>query len=409
MTDISAYLELGIDFSAVVLSAVGLIAMAVFRDYEKWQRKFFSVWFSVVIVYEVFSIISLIAKLEINSVLYDTTYFFECLLWSSLSPMLTFYLLHRSGESPKKAPVFYIVLTFWIIFCICLIINQTNHFIYSVDFSQINKKSKLDIPDFGLYTVFYILSEIPVIINIFAFFKRRKHFKNGGFAMLIYLISPALSLMAYFEIFIVLYIIRSYLKQREKITEQKASISALQMSPHFVINVLSSIYYLAEEEKSEKTKNAVINFLTYLQKNFAAISSEGTIPFVEELQHTKAYLEVEKALYENRLSVDIESEYTNFRLPPLTLQPIVENSIKHGMPTDNRGLTVSVSTEETEKGIIITVKDNGIGFSENDSDEPHIALANIKERLDRMCKGTLKIDSTKGKGTTVTIFVPIKK
>ena len=137
-----------------------------------------------------------------------------------------------------------------------------------------------------------------------------------------------------------------------------------------------------------------------------AIAQEDTIPFEKELEHTRAYLAVEQACFEGRLFVEFDTPDTFFRIPPLTLQPIVENAVKHGMDPDLEPLYVSVVTRDTARGVKITVEDTGPGFAPTDDDEPNYALKNIRERLKTMCGGTLEIEEREAGGTRVTIFIP---
>jgi LytS/YehU family sensor histidine kinase len=131
------------------------------------------------------------------------------------------------------------------------------------------------------------------------------------------------------------------------------------------------------------------------------------IPFSEELQHTQAYLAVESVLYGNRLTVNYDIQVPQFRLPPLTLQPIVENSVKYGVASGHAPGIITVRTRSADKGTEIIVEDNGPGF---DPDVPvregHVGLQNVRERLTWMCSGTIKIAPRREGGTIVTIFVP---
>ena len=98
-------------------------------------------------------------------------------------------------------------------------------------------------------------------------------------------------------------------------------------------------------------------------------------------------------------------------LPALTIQPLVENSIRHGIRIRKHGV-VKVSTERTENGYDIIVEDNGTGFDPElaeQSDNTHIGLRNIKERIKTMSGGTLLIESTKDVGTKITIHIPNRK
>ena len=151
----------------------------------------------------------------------------------------------------------------------------------------------------------------------------------------------------------------------------------------------------------------ILDFSSYLRQNFTAIAKAETIPFAEELEHTRAYLAVEQARFQDRLLVEFETDFTAFRLPPLTLQPIVENAVKHGLDPELEPLFISVSSRLQDGYAEIVVDDSGPGFKPADDDEPHIALANIRERLKMMCNGELTISSRDCGGTVVAIRIPV--
>jgi len=96
-------------------------------------------------------------------------------------------------------------------------------------------------------------------------------------------------------------------------------------------------------------------------------------------------------------------------LPPITLQPIVENAVKHGVGQKEGGGTIAVSVCQTDEDYLITVSDNGVGFDSNtprQADREHIGIDNVRSRLDEQCGGMLEISSIPGKGTTATIKIP---
>ena len=169
---------------------------------------------------------------------------------------------------------------------------------------------------------------------------------------------------------------------------------------------MTSIYYLCDQD-SAKAKQVTLDFTTYLRKNFAAIASDTAVPFAEELEHTRAYLSVEQAQFEDSLFVEFDTPNTMFRLPPLTLQPIVENAVKHGMKESSAPIHIRVITRKTDATNEIIVEDDGPGFRPSDDNEPHIALDNIRQRLEMMCKGTLAISSREGGGTIVKVTIPL--
>lgn len=115
---------------------------------------------------------------------------------------------------------------------------------------------------------------------------------------------------------------------------------------------------------------------------------------------------VEQALYNNSLLVDYDTPHTLFRIPPLTLQPIVENSVKHARNPYIGPLRISIQTKKTDYGSEIIVKDSGRGFDPARDSEPGIVLDNIRQRLEMMCGGSLKIMSRDGGGTVVTVTIP---
>ena len=177
------------------------------------------------------------------------------------------------------------------------------------------------------------------------------------------------------------------------------------MRPHFIYNTLMSIYYLCQQD-SVKAQNVILDFSRYLKKNFTAIVSEEPVPFSEELEHTRAYLAVEKVRFEDKLFVEFDTPVTVFKLPPLTLQPIVENSVKYGVSPGLDPLYLSIITEESDEGVAVIVDDTGPGFAPSDDNEPHIALENIRKRLKTMCGGSLKTTPREDGGTRVIIRIP---
>ncbi|MBQ9503459.1 MAG: histidine kinase, partial [Lachnospiraceae bacterium] len=195
------------------------------------------------------------------------------------------------------------------------------------------------------------------------------------------------------------------LRQQQEISQQQASIMVLQMRPHFIYNTMTSIYCLYSQNP-EKAQQVVLDFTTYLRKNFTAVASTAPIPFTSELEHTRAYLAVEQAQYPKSLIIDYDTPHTFFRVPPLTLQPLVENAVKHGRDPNAGPLHISIRTRKTDNGCEITVTDNGCGYDPADDSEPHIALKNIRHRLSLMCNGSLTITPEAGGGTKVTVTIP---
>ena len=181
-----------------------------------------------------------------------------------------------------------------------------------------------------------------------------------------------------------------------------------QIRPHFVYNTLASVSMLCDSDP-RRAGEIVANFNNYLQANFTAIAATEPIAFVAELEHTRAYLNVQKALYVSKLTVVYDTDYITFRLPPLTLQPIVENSVKHGIGQTHRPERIFICSRAVDGGAEIVVEDDGASCEPSPDGAAHVGLENVRERLALMCGGTLEISPRAGGGTLVRIFLPKNK
>ena len=219
-------------------------------------------------------------------------------------------------------------------------------------------------------------------------------------------LAPATIQIILVEVLVSYDLIQAYVDQRERNRAAQSRIAVLQMRPHFIHNTLTSIYYLCTKDP-QAAQQVIRDFSSYLQANFTAIAAEEAIPFTKELEHTRAYLAVEQASHAGMLQVDFDTPVDCFRLPPLTLQPIVENAVKHGLDPDGEPLRISVSTRETPEGILVAVEDTGSGYAPEE-DVPSFALDNIRGRLREKCGGTLAIGPRDGGGTRATILIPRK-
>ena len=126
-----------------------------------------------------------------------------------------------------------------------------------------------------------------------------------------------------------------------------------------------------------------------------------------ELEHTKIYTEIETLRFPE-ISVTYHIDSEDFFVPALTVQPLVENAIRHGVRELERGEVV-IETRQTDNAYIITISDNGVGFDTEKllpADEMHMGIGNVGERVRAMCGGRLTIDSRQGAGTVATITIP---
>ena len=191
--------------------------------------------------------------------------------------------------------------------------------------------------------------------------------------------------------------------------ESRIRIMMRQIQPHFLYNTLSSIQALCRIDP-EKAFEVTEQFGTYLRNNIDSLDQPSLIPFTKELEHTRVYSEIEMIRFPN-VRVDYAVTDVDFSVPALTVQPLVENAIRHGVRIRTEGV-VTVSSRRTDLCHEIVISDNGKGFDTEllkTADGTHIGVRNVKERIEKMCGGTLAVESIQDKGTTVTIHIPINR
>ncbi len=190
---------------------------------------------------------------------------------------------------------------------------------------------------------------------------------------------------------------------------QRVQIMTSQIRPHFLFNALNTIraLYARDHALADKTME---DFSMYLRQNLESLGQPELIPLSRELEHTRVYLELEMLQYPS-LSVEYRIEDEDFSVPALTIQPLAENAIRHGV----RGLThgqIVITTKKEAGCHRITIRDNGVGFDGNgqrESEKTPIGIDNVRSRVEQMCGGTMTIESEKGKGTAVTLRIPFEQ
>ena len=213
----------------------------------------------------------------------------------------------------------------------------------------------------------------------------------------------------FYYLVIHVYISRQVNEEKEiKLREQRVSLMLSQIQPHFLYNTLNTITALCRT-KPKLAEETTIKFSRYLKENMYSMGENDTHPFSQELEHTNIYLDIEKLRFGDRVKVEYDIKSDDFNMPVLTLQPIVENAVKHGICKKLEGGTIKISTEKKGRDHIITIADNGIGFeidkALNDG-KPHVGIQNVNERLKSTVKAEMKITSLIGIGTTVKIIIP---
>ena len=406
--------------AGLVIAAMGFFTSAFSVYTEKKHQRFFIAFFSLLFLYVCSDLLSQVSLTLLGpdyALLSRIAIFCESLFSSLMIPLFTAYML-SCADVGRQSPCFYVSWCIWAVYLMLLLSTWVSSGIYYITEDNIYHRGPL-------YQLLLIPTALLMLMDLGILLTHRKALpphSTEAFALYITipLISMLIQMFSYGLLTIVLGTciaamlmlllimqeqIKAYISIREKTALTYAENLTLQMRPHFIYNVMMSIYYLIEQDP-DKARQVTLDFTTYLRKNFSSIASESMIPFMEELSHVKAYLAVEQVRFEGILYTDFDTPHTQFRLPPLTIQPIVENAVKHGVDPDRAPLHIIIRTESTGTGSMVTIENNGLPFDAYNNDDPHIALDNIRERLKSTCNGKIDITDMDGRGTSVTIFIP---
>ena len=191
-----------------------------------------------------------------------------------------------------------------------------------------------------------------------------------------------------------------------QLAESRVSTMMSQIRPHFIYNTLGSIEQLCSIDPG-KAGELVHNFAKYLRGNFGELDNPKPILMSQEMEHVHHYISIENVRFPD-MTFSFEMNSDDFHIPALTIQPIVENAIKHGLMKLQKGGTIRVVSYETDNHYCVSVEDDGVGFDTDVllDEKKHVGIRNIRGRLKAMVNGTLEIESTEGVGTKVLITIP---
>ena len=186
----------------------------------------------------------------------------------------------------------------------------------------------------------------------------------------------------------------------------RTQIMVSQIQPHFLYNALTAI--MAIDGNPPKTINALSDFGKYLRENLNVLSNGDPIYFKSEMDHVKRYLSLEQLRFEDNLRVIYDITADDFKVPPLSIQMLVENAVKHGVTQREDGGTVTISTRDIGDFYEVKITDDGIGFDPAvlyTAEGNHIGMQSVSKRIQEM-GGSLEVSSIIGKGTVSTFVVP---
>ena len=389
-----------IQIATIIFGVFGLIVSFIIRDIEKWPSRLCIAILSMTIISSLFALLESYVIYRQVPIPQWQAVRFGVLLFAPVPPLLfTAYFLDYCGENWKKSPLMYIQTTLTGALVIAeIVLLYLAEDAFKTDYTV----------DAGPRAILFMILILAITaVLLIALIRRRKKLSLPEFlAFLVCFMMPSYVQTLLLEVMLMIGLGKSYQAQKEEAERQRMRAAVLQMRPHFIHNTMMTIYSLCAQDP-QKARQVTRDFSTYLQDNFTAIAQEDTIPFTKELEHTKAYLAVEMARFEGQLFVEFDTPVTYFRIPPLTLQPIVENSVKHGIDPELEPLYVTVATEDAGNGVRIIIEDTGPGYAPQEKHESQIALDNIRDRLNVLCGGTLDIAPREAGGTKVTIFVPL--
>lgn len=207
---------------------------------------------------------------------------------------------------------------------------------------------------------------------------------------------------------------RLYEKKIQQLQETESQLIASrtttmlsQIRSHFIFNILNAISGMCKYDP-EKADETVVRFARFLRTNINILQDDTPVYFMDALDHLEDYIALEQIRFGDRIQFEEDIQASDFVLPSLIIQPIVENAIKHGLTPKPQGGTVVLRTWKEEKNVFISIEDDGIGFDPETVDvTKSVGLENVRLRLHHMVGGSLQIESVPGHGTIVTIRIPV--
>ncbi len=318
------------------------------------------------------------------------------------------------------------------VFSVFLVLNLITRYFFQMD------DAGYLVHHIGYYSMFSIPAALYYVVSIFAVYRMDMEKKKKYLAIL-YFLFPAGGLLVgtvYHSVtvpcacgllvFLLMYTSLSNRRgedvivteeklvetvQKEKDTEQKILLSQIQ--PHFIFNTLSVIAALTKKSP-ELASQVTKDFAAYLNDNLNVISDNPVVPFSQELAHVEKYVNIQKVRFGEELTVLYDIGPREFPVPSLSIQPLVEYAIIHGIIRGKQEAgTVKVSTREDSENYLIVIEDDGIGFDpdkvEHNDGRVHVGFANSRERIQSLVHGRLEVSSVLGQGTVMTICIPKKE
>ena len=412
-----SYVNIALDIFALFITGIILVSCLIEFSKKRIGARYF-------LLYQIFVGVALIADMigwfgegepafAVMTVISNTVMACACRL--AIMSFIGYIIatLHSNSRAARALMYIFLMLcVLSIVFCIgnafygyTYYVNEAGHYVHTSNVTM------------GILYLFYPVLAVFAVLLLALFAKRSSRFNR--LVVIVYVIFPVAAVVvdyifhglsltcAGFTLTTLAVYATIYRTRQKELDAQKNALMLSQINPHFIYNTLSTVAAMCDVSPKQ-AKSLTIDFSKYLRKNIDSLSSESLIPFEQEMEHIECYLKIEKARFRERLNVIYSVQCKEFAIPPLTIQPIVENAIKHGITKKAEGGTIKICTYEEDKHYIVEIIDDGVGFDAERA-ELHVGIENVRGRIATICHGDVSIKSTLGVGTRVTIEIPKKR
>ena len=357
----------------------------------------------------------------------ELLYLFLCLSYGGGAALMTIYTYCLTSFIKENAVVTYrlanIVGAVCAVYLVMILTSPFTDAIFTIDAGGYYQEGILK-------GVSFILDPVVMVVVIILTLRYRKTMKVKGILYLVSIGVLTIPTMILWDVWypepeymmMTLYFIMVFLlfhkemtillvKKEKEMAESKITTAISQIQPHFIFNSLSTIKFLVKKDQMEALE-AIDEFSDYLRGSMDSLTRKCCVPFSEELELVNHYMYLEKKRFGDKINIKYDIQLDGFMVPALSVQPIVENAVKHGIRGQLKGGTIEIATKEDTKNFIIQVTDDGAGFdpqAKKEDGKSHVGIANVQKRLALMCEGTLEIESAPQKGCQVTIRIPKRK
>ena len=433
------YIYTDLEFFGAIFCFIAAIYLVISRSVIKMQYKALASLEAAIGVVLFFDAIAWFYRGTMGStefIILNVVNFINFVANAVLPVFYAIYILLSIRGEKSSSKFVYVITGLSLLQLIFISASQFNGFLYRIDpATNLYQRG----PGFDILTVMFAMQMIVGIVFIHIYMENID--RPRRYALLTFLILPLLA--SVIQVFIYGYSLSNIAiiisgmimfaqalddnaktmiakevfikKQSDELMDMRTKIALSQIKPEFLYDTLNSIYTLCDTDTA-RAKEVIVHLSNYLRQDIESIDAENLVSFEKELNHTMVYLELEKTRNPGRFTVEYHTKTSSFKLPALTIQPLVENALTHGiykLPPDERG-KIQIFSEKGYGYVKITVTDNGVGFDlEKISNESDMArnlagIQNVRNRLKILEDAELHIRSKEGEGTTVEIIIPVK-